>query len=121
MFRYKIVLPLLLTTLFVIPAYCQIKSESHQIKIISGTVIDMDAVGNVITIQADPSQTNQMQTYQAQMAFYVPDKVTITHETHDVGLLDIRKSDPVTIQYYVSSPGKYVVVSIVDNKPAGPD
>jgi hypothetical protein len=116
MFKYRIILSLLLTAGTLSPAYCQVQAGNHQIKIVRGTATDIDAVGNVITIQPDP-----MQMGQTQMALYVPDKATITHETHDVGLLDIRKSDPVTIQYYVSSPGKYTVLSIVDNKPVGSD
>jgi hypothetical protein len=103
----KIVFLLLLTAFVVTPAYCQGKSENHQIETISGKVGNVDSVGNIITIQGD----------QEQMAFVVPDKVSITEETREIGLMDIAVSDPVTIQYYVSSHMKNTVVSIADNKP----
>ncbi len=108
MFICKIMLLLLATVSVVTQAYCQEKSNIHEISIIGGKVINVDSVGNIITIQTDDQQ---------QMAFSVPDKVSITQETHDIGLMEIRATDPVTVQYYASSPGKYVVFSIVDNKP----
>ena len=95
---------LLLLTVFVMTSLdAQGKSENHQI---SGTVVNVDAVGNIITIQTGN---------QKKMAFAVPDKVSITQETHDIGLMDIRIADPVAIQYSISQ-GKYIIVSIVDNK-----
>jgi hypothetical protein len=106
MFKHKSILFLLLTIFIVAPAYCQGISENHLRKIINGTVINVDAVGNVITIRTED---------QKQMAFLVSDKASVTKETHDVGLMDIRKTDPVTMQYYTSSPGKNTVTSIIDN------
>lgn len=107
MFKFKIILFILITVFIVPSAYCQEKSENHVIKTIAGTVINVDAAGNIITIRTEDQQ---------QMAFFVSEKVTITQQTHTIGLMDIEQSNPVIIQYYVSTSGKMTVVSIVDNK-----
>jgi len=105
--KNKIIFVLLLLTLMAPVAYCQEKPESLQIKNIAGTVLSTDSAGNTISIQTDD---------QRQMAFYVPDKAIITQETHNIGLMDIEKSDSVTMRYYISPSSQYTVVSIVDNK-----
>lgn len=87
-------------------AYAQEKPENHLIKTIKGTVMSTDSVGNTISIRTDGQQ---------EMAFSVPDKAIITQETHNIGLMDIGKSDSVTIQYYALFPTKNILVSIVDN------
>ena len=51
------------------------------------------------------------------MVFSVPGNAIITRGTNDIGLMDIKAGHPVTIQYQVSTPGKDIAVSIVDNKP----
>jgi len=104
-YKSKIFLTLLTSALMITTAYCQGKPEGHIIKTITGTVINNDAVGNIITIRTQGQQ---------QMAFSVPDKAIITHQTKNIGLMDIRAADPVTIRYYVSS-SKNIVVSIADN------
>lgn len=107
MSKFRIILPLLVTALMVTAGYCQEKLENHQTKTISGTVTETDYVGSTINVQTD----------EGQMAFFVPGDAKVVRETHDIGLMDIKQGRPVTIQYYTSSPGKNVVVSIVDNKP----
>jgi hypothetical protein len=51
------------------------------------------------------------------MAFSVPDKAIITQETRNIGLMDIGEASAVTIQYYVLSSSKNIVVSLIDNEP----
>jgi len=89
-------------------AWAQASIDNHQVKSINGTVVNVDSVGNVITIKTADQQ---------QMAFAVPETASIMQQTHAIGLMDIRATDPVTIQY-ISSSGKYTVVSLVDNKSA---
>lgn len=105
--KYKVVFSLLISVLMVTTGYCQEKLENHQTKTISGTVTETDYVGSTINVQTD----------QGQMAFFVPGNAKVVRETQDIGLMDIKQGRPVTIQYYTSSPGKNVIVSIVDNKP----
>ena len=107
MSKYKVIVSLLMSLNMVSGAYCQEKPENHLIKSIAGTVISTDAVGNIISIRTED---------QKQMAFLVPDKVIISQDTHNIGLMDIRKSDAVAIHYYVSSSLKNVIVDIVDNE-----
>jgi len=106
MYEYKIIFSLVMSVLMVSMAYCQEKPENHPIKTIKGTVMSTDFVGNTISIQTDGQQ---------QMAFVVPDKAVITQQTRNIGLMDIGRSDSVTIQYYVLPPSKSTIVSIVDN------
>jgi len=79
------------------------------IKTISGVVTKIDFVGNTISILSDD---------QHQMSFSVPENAIITQDTQDIGLMDIKESNPVTIQYDIASPGMDVVESIIDNKPS---
>jgi hypothetical protein len=106
MYKYKIILALFMTVLISTAAYSQLNLENHPIKNISGKVISTDSVGNIISILTGD---------QKQMEFFVPDKASITQETHNIGLMDIGKSDSVNIQYYLAS-SKCFVVSIVDNE-----
>jgi len=88
-------------------AYSQEKLVNYQTKTISGTVMNTDFVGNTISILTED---------QHHLSFSVPAKAIITQETHKIGLMDIGKSDSVTIQYYTLSSPQYTVVSILDNE-----
>jgi hypothetical protein len=88
-------------------AYCQEKPDNHIIRYITGTVINTDSVGNIISIKTED---------QKEMAFSVPEKALITQETHNIGLMDIGESSAVSIQYYVSPLAKNVIISLVDNE-----
>ena len=105
--KIKIILLLIVTVGTLTRAYSQEKLDNHQIKSITGTVSGSDAVGNIISIKTAD---------QKEMAFIVPDKAIISQETHNIGLMDIVKSDSVSIQYFVSSSAKNIVVNIVDNE-----
>ena len=107
MYRYRIILTLLIGAVMVTAGYCQEKPENHLIKNITGTVMSTDSVGNSISIRTDDQQ---------EMAFSVPDKPVISQDTRNIGLMDIGKSDSVTIKYYVSSSSKNIIVSIIDNE-----
>jgi len=107
MYRAKAIFSLLMSTLIVSVVYAQEKTENHMMKYVSGTVIGTDAVGDIISIRTDN---------QKQMAFFVTDKASITQEAHNIGLMDIGKSDSVKIRYYLESTSKYIAVSIVDNE-----
>ena len=107
MSKDKVIVSLLMSLLMVPVVYCQEKPENHLIKSIAGTVISLDAVGNIISIRTEK---------QRQMAFSVPDKAMITQDTHNIGLMDIGKSDSVAIHYYVSSTSKNIIVDMVDNE-----
>ena len=95
MFKHRTTFILLLMLLRSTSAFCQ---ASHQVKTVAGTVVNVDAVGNIITVQT---------TDQKQMAFSVLEKANVTQQANDIGLMDIRATDPVTVQYYTLSPGKY--------------
>jgi len=104
----KIIFSLLFVVFLATAGYCQKDLDTHQTKTVSGDVTGTDFVGSTISI---------MTTDQRPMTLYVPNEASITRETVDTGLMDIKSGHPVTIQYYTASPGKDVVVSIVDNKP----
>jgi len=106
MYKYKIILSLLMSAFIVTAGYCQKDLENHRTNTISGTVTEADFVGSTISVRTD----------QGQRVFSVPNGVTIVRDTHDIALMDIKEGHPVTIQYYTSSPGKDTVVSIVDNE-----
>ena len=109
MHKYTVMLPLIMAALMVTAAYGQENTRNYQAKLISGIVSKIDFVGNTISILTDA---------QHQMSFFVPGNAIITRDTHDIGLMDIKEGHPVTIQYDVSSPGKNIVDSIIDNESA---
>lgn len=88
-------------------AMAQQSPKNYRILNVTGTVMGTDSVGNIISIRTDD---------QKQMVFSVPEKAIITQQTHTIGLMDIGKSDSVTIQYFVLPPAKNAVVSIIDNE-----
>jgi hypothetical protein len=96
---------LLMVTFITTFAYSQEKVENRQIMTLVGTVIKVDFVGNAVVVKTDNGQ----------MALSVPDDAVITQGAEDIGLEDLLDNDPVTVQYYIPSPGKYVVVTIADN------
>jgi len=108
MYKNNIILTLVMGALMLTVAHSQEKLDSQQMKTIKGTVIGLDAVGNIISIQTQDQQ---------KMAFSVPDKAIITQETRNIGLMDIGEASAVTIQYYVLSSSKNIVVSLIDNEP----
>ncbi len=96
---------LLMVTFIATFAYSQEKVENRQIITIVGTVTKVDSVSNIIVVKTDNGQ----------MVLSVPDDIIVTQGTDEIWLEDILDNDPVTVQYYSPSPGKYVVVSIADN------
>lgn len=108
MFKSKMIVFILLASAFTASiAYCQKKVENRQTIALYGTVTKVDAVGNIIEVKTNEGQ---------QMAFSVPDDVSITEGTEKIGLMDIEQGDSVAIQYYSPSPGEFVAVSITYNK-----
>ena len=105
--RYKIIFVLLISAIASPSGHCQEKADNRPTKTIKGTVIGLDAVGDIISIQTEDQQ---------KMSFSVPDKAFITQETHNIGLMDIREASAVTVQYYVSPSSKNIVVSLIDNE-----
>jgi len=105
--KYKWIYFFIYISLIIPAAYCQEKKEYHLIKSIAGTVINVDNIGNIITIRTENQQ---------QMSFSVVDNASITQETRNIGLMDIEQADPVIMQYYVLSTGKLTAVNIMDNK-----
>ena len=106
--KYKIIFSLILSALMVTAAYCQGNLGNNQTITVYGTVTQTDFVSNTITILTADQQ---------QMVFSVPGNAIITRGTNDIGLMDIKAGHPVTVQYTILSPGKDIVVSVVDNKP----
>ena len=106
MFKNKMIVFILLAlALTANLAYCQEKVETRYTITVVGIASKVDAVGNIIEVK----------TNEGQMAFSVPDDASITEGTKKIGLMEIRVSSPVTIQYYRPSPGKYVAVSVTYN------
>ena len=106
MFKSQMIVFVSLTLAFTASlTYCQEKVETRKIITTVGTVTKVDAVGNIIELKIN----------EGQMAFSVPDDASITKGTKKIGLMDIEANNPVTIQYYSPSPGKFVVASITDN------
>jgi hypothetical protein len=107
MFRKKMIIVALSALAFTAGfAYCQEKAETRDVITVEGTVDRVDAVGNIIVVNANAGQ----------ISFSVPDDASITGGTKKIGLMEIQQGDPVTLQYYSPSPGTYVVVSITNNK-----
>jgi len=107
MFKIKMVVLLLSILAFTASlAYCQEKVDTRRIMTIVGSASKVDAVGSIIEVETNGEQ----------MAFTVPSDASITEGTKKIGLMEIEASDPVTIQYYSPSSGKFVVVSITCNK-----
>jgi hypothetical protein len=99
-----------MTALMVTAAFGQENLKKDQTKTVSGTVSKIDFVGSSISIQTSDAR---------QMSFVVPGNAIIIRDTQNIGLMDIKEGHSVTIQYNISSPGKDIVESIVDNKPSG--
>ena len=89
-------------------AYGQSKPGNSQVNTISGTVVQSDFVGDTITVLTNMNQ---------QMTFSVPGNAIIVREAKDIELMDIKVGSPVIVKYDISSPGKDIAVSIIDNKP----
>jgi len=107
MYKCKIILILIMSMLILSGAYGQEALDNHLIKNVTGTVMSIDSVGNIISIRTADQKI---------MAFAVPEKTVITQDTHSIGLMDIGQSSSVTIQYFISPSVKNVVISIVDNE-----
>ena len=103
----KILLTLFMSTLLAIAAFGQGNQGNPLVETIKGTVLNTDSVGNTISIRTNAQKS---------IVFYVPDKASIMQETRSIGLMDIGKSDSVTIQYVTLSPLKNTIVSMVDNE-----
>ncbi|MDD5195868.1 MAG: hypothetical protein PHQ96_09395 [Candidatus Omnitrophica bacterium] len=103
----KKVIVFVLLLLICLPAfaYDQEKVETRQIITISGTVTKVDFVGNLIVVKAGTEE----------IPISVPPNTVLYRGTEKIGLADLEESDFVTIEYYISSPGRYEAVSIVDN------
>ena len=72
----------------------------------SGTITEIDAVGDVIKVKVGGEE----------MAFSISDQAKIVRNAHDAGLLDIKEGHPVTIQYDGSSLGRNNIIRLVNNK-----
>jgi len=107
MSRLKVIFPFLFVVTMITVAYGQQKPVNFQTMIISGTVTGTDYVGNTVSIMTDD---------QHPMSFFVPGNAIITRDTHDIGLMDLMISNPITIKYSRSTLGKDTAYSIVDNK-----
>jgi len=107
MFKMKTFIFALITAI-VVPAcaYCQTGTENRQVANISGTISEIDFAGSTIVVEKAVND---------QMTFSVPDDAVITAGTEVLGFDDLAESDPVVVQYYSPSPGKYVAVSIEDD------
>jgi hypothetical protein len=86
-------------------AYCQGKEGSLSTSTITGTLTSVDFAGNTIVVNIGD----------AELKLSVPDGARITGGTEDLGLVGLEDGDPVTVQYYSPSPGRYTAVSIQDN------
>ena len=107
MFKHQLITIILLASVLAPGvAYCQEKAESQRIGTIIGTITKVDTVGDIISIH----------TESVEMAFSVPGQAKIVRNTHDIGLLDIKDGDSVTVQYNNFSPGKNSIISIVVNE-----
>ena len=105
--KTRIIFSCLMFVLTTSAAYGQVNLVNNQTKTVSGTVTNMDYAGSTISIQTED---------QHKLSFSVPGNAIIVQDSHDIGLMDIKGGHPVTIQYDVSSPGKNMVESIVDNQ-----
>ena len=107
MSKIKVIALALLAFVFTVGlAYCQEKVETRQTITTVGRVTNIDALNNIIEVNTDDGQ----------IAFTVLDDANITQGTKKIGLMEIGVTNPVTIQYYRPSPGKYAAVSITYNK-----
>jgi hypothetical protein len=70
--------------------------DDQEKKTISGIVVDMDWVKNMITVSyCDPLSGNS-----DELDIVVPNDTKITRGAEDISLGDIEQSDPVTVVYY---------------------
>ena len=99
----KILLFLLLCTGVVLPTYAQERPVNVWSKTVSGTLTKVENSGNTITIRT---------VDQRNLIFTVPTNAVITHEMRRVKLMDLKKGDPVSVQYDTFSPNKFIVTRI---------
>lgn len=79
-------------------------------KTISGIVVDMDWVKNMITVRySDPFSGNS-----DELNIVVSNDTKITRGTEDISLGDIEQSDPVTVVYYDDGPNGLKAKRITD-------
>jgi len=118
MFKYKIVLSILLTLILASGnVYCQggildkqVQGEIRdlQTRTIAGEVTYLDTEGGVIHLQTD----------RGEKIFYLSVESNLYRAAHHIASIEISKGDPLIIQYATSSSGKNIILKLVDNKPA---
>jgi len=107
MFKYKRIIIVLLTMLFIsVQAYCQQQSKDPQIKTIAGTVTYVDVSGSIISVQTDKGT----------MVFNISVESELFRYAHHMASIEIEKGDPVIIQYKSALFGKNDIVKLVDEK-----
>lgn len=81
---------------FMVTVYVWAFDDDQSQKTISGTVVDIDWVKSIITVNYfDPITGNA-----DEIDIIVPDEAKITNGTETKLLSDIEQSDPVTVTYY---------------------
>ena len=81
---------------FMVTVYAWAFDDGQSQKTISGTVVDIDWVKSIITVNySDPITGNA-----DEIDIIVPDEAKIMNGTETKLLSDIEQSDPVTVTYY---------------------
>lgn len=88
----------------VVPSYCQDDPEAWQIKTTQGSIVQIEVIGQLITVS----------TFDDQLTLFVPDSARIFRGTENISIDDLEISDNVTVKYYDAGVAGLKVVSIED-------
>ena len=93
----------LLVIFIAFPVYCKEKPGDFWIKTVGGTVTKVNSSGNTLTIRT---------VDQRNLTFIVNHSSVIMHEMTPIKLMDLKRGDPVSIQYDTFSPNKLIATRI---------
>jgi len=83
-----------------------VTAYSQQVMTTSGTVTFVDIAGNIISVQTDAGT----------MVFDMTVQTDLFRYAHHMASIEIKKGDPVDIQYQISLTGRNNIVKLVDKK-----
>jgi hypothetical protein len=87
-------------------AYCQ-QDKDQQINTIAGTITFVDVPGDTISVE----------TKEGTMVFGIAVESELFRFAHHMASIEIKKGDPVIVQYESSLFGKNTITRLVDERP----
>ena len=110
-----VLLSAVLTIGIIAPCYCQQdQKESRAIKVVNGTIYDLDWVGSKIVVRwPDASGSDYYE-----LVLDVPDNAAIRRGSEQIDFSELEVSDTVSVKYYENPDGTGTLISLEDLTPS---